>query len=112
MCPAAHQNPLVVQSVKGQGMPSSRTREKMLWYCSAGMHLLWEEQWEEPWCCQAGMSSQCSDTIPSAAGASAFSVCQPSAQVLPLLRDISACMGRLSNATGSCCLQRKGGVHH
>ena len=26
------QNPLVSQSVKGQGMPSSRTSAKMLWY--------------------------------------------------------------------------------
>lgn len=33
--PWGDQNPLVVQSVKGQGMPSSLTSENMLWYCAA-----------------------------------------------------------------------------
>ena len=31
--PWGDQKPLVVQSVKGFSMPSSRTRAKMLWYC-------------------------------------------------------------------------------
>jgi hypothetical protein len=34
--PWGDQKPLVVQSVKGFSMPSSRTRAKMLWYCRRG----------------------------------------------------------------------------